>query len=93
MPSLPLIAPNPPRLSEHLDQLQDPARLSREHAAYGRLLAALDERVIAPDANVRTVVRDLAEVIDQGNEYGRVVFEHDAFHGLLAVLESEEVES
>jgi hypothetical protein len=49
--------------------------------------------VIVPDPEVRAVVRDLAGVIDQDNEHSRVVFEHDAFHGLLAVLEPEEVES
>jgi hypothetical protein len=49
--------------------------------------------VIVPDSDVRAAVHDLAEVIDQGNEYSRAVFEHDAFHGLLTVLESEEVES
>lgn len=76
-------------LREHPDQLEDPARLRREDAAYGRLLTALDECVIAPDAEVRAVVRDLAQMIDQGNEHGRVVFEHEAFHGLLAVLEPE----
>lgn len=63
--------------------------MHREEAAYGRLLTALDECVIVPDGDVRGVVRTLAEVIDQGNEYSRVVFEHDAFHGLLSVLEPE----
>jgi hypothetical protein len=80
-------------LREHLDQLEDPARLRREDAAYGRLLTALDECVIVPDADVRAVVRDLAQVIDQGNEYSRVVVEHEALHGLVALLESNRAES
>lgn len=80
-------------LRHHPHDVKDLAHLNREEAAYGRLLTALDECVIVPDPDVRAVVRDLAEVIDQGNEYGRIVFEHDAFHGLLAVLEPEEVES
>ncbi|HXS34893.1 MAG TPA: hypothetical protein VN758_14095 [Solirubrobacterales bacterium] len=29
------------------------------------------------------VVGDLAQVIDSGNEYCRVVIEHEALHGLL----------
>lgn len=80
-------------LREHLDQLEDPARLRREDAAYGRLLTALDECVIVPDADVRAVLRDLALVIDEGNEYSRVVFEHEALHGLVAVLEPNGAES
>ena len=80
-------------LRHHPGEVKDPAHLHREEAAYGRLLTALDECVIVPDPDVRAVVRDLAGVIDQDNEHSRVVFEHDAFHGLLAVLEPEEVES
>lgn len=80
-------------LQHHPGDLKDPTHLRREETAYGRLLTALDECVIVADPDAHAVVRDLAEVIDQGNEYSRVVFEHDAFHGLLAVLEPEEVES
>jgi len=80
-------------LREHRDQLEDPARVRREDAAYGRLLTALDGCVIVPDADVRAVVRDLAQVIDQGNEHGRVVFEHEALHGLVTTLEPSEAES
>jgi hypothetical protein len=67
------------------DQL-DPERLQREEAAYGRLLAALDELVIVPDRDVRDVLADLAGIIDTGNEHRRVVTEHEALHGLLAQL-------
>lgn len=76
-------------LEEFPDQL-DPKRLHREHAAYGRLLTALDELVIAPDHDVRDVVGGLAGVIDQGNEYSRVVVEHEALHGLLDQLKGGE---
>lgn len=77
-------------LEEFPGQL-DPKRLHREHAAYGRLLTALDELVIVPDHDVCEVVGDLAEVIDQGNEHKRVVAEHEALHGLLAQLGGSEV--
>jgi hypothetical protein len=72
-------------LEEFPDQL-DPKRLEREHIAYGRLLTALDELVIVPDREVRDLLSDLARVIDTGNEYRRVVEEHEALHGLLAQL-------
>ncbi len=73
-------------LKEYPDQLKEPARLRREDAAYGRLLAALDESVVVPDNDLRTVLGDLAKIIDSGNEYSRVVAEHEALHGLLGQL-------
>jgi hypothetical protein len=73
-------------LKDYPKQLKEPTRLRREDAAYGRLLVALDECVIVPDADVRVVVGDLAKIIDGSNEYERVVAEHDALHGLLAQL-------
>jgi hypothetical protein len=77
-------------LREYPKQLKEPARLRREEAAYGRLLAALDELVIVPDDDVRAVVGDLAQVIDCGNEYSRVVTEHEALQGLLGQLNGGE---
>jgi hypothetical protein len=64
----------------------DPKRLQREEAAYGHLLMALAELVIVPDREVLDVLGDLAGIIDEGNEYRRVVSEHEALHGLLAQL-------
>lgn len=72
-------------LEEFPDQL-DPKRLEREEAAYARLIAALDELVIVPDRDVRDLLSDLAGIVDQANEYGRVVEEHDALHDLLVQL-------
>ncbi|MGE5282458.1 MAG: hypothetical protein ACM3N0_09100 [Chloroflexota bacterium] len=62
---------------------KNPERLRREEAAYGRLLAALDELVIVPDEEVREVVARLAQIIDGSNEYERVVSEHDALANLI----------
>jgi hypothetical protein len=73
-------------LRDYPDTLKDPKRLRREEVAYGRLLAALDELVIVPDGDVLAIVADLAQVIDAGNEYTRVVSEHEALHGLLDQL-------
>lgn len=72
-------------LEEFPDQL-DPKCLEREHAAYGRLLTAMDELVIVPDQDVQDLVADLAGIIDTANEYSRVVEEHEALRGLLAQL-------
>ena len=67
-------------------RVKDPDRLHREEAAYGRLLAALDELVIVPDDEVRALLDRLAQIIDGSNEYERVVAEHEALHGLLAQI-------
>jgi hypothetical protein len=73
-------------LKDYPKQLREPVRLRREEAAYRRLLAALDECVIVPDADVRVVVGDLAKMIDASNEYERVVSEHEALYGLLGQI-------
>jgi hypothetical protein len=73
-------------LREYPKRVKDPARLRREDAAYGRLLTALDEMGIVPDADVLGVLADLAQLIDAGNEFSRAVSEHDALHGLLGQL-------
>ena len=52
-------------------------------------MKALDELVIVPDSDVLDVLGDLAAIIDQSNEYRRVVSEHEALHGLLAQLRGE----
>ena len=61
-------------------------RLQREEAAYTRLLEALEQRATVPDRDALDILSDLAGIIDQTNEYRRVVSEHDALHGLLAQL-------
>lgn len=77
-------------LREYPKQVKEPSRLRREEAAYGRLLAALDELEIVPDDGMRAVVGDLAQVIDSGNEHSRVVTEHEALHDLLGQLKGGE---
>jgi hypothetical protein len=70
------------------DELQQPrCRLLLEDAAYATLLVALDRRWIVPDDEVRAALSRLAASVDRGNEYARVVAEHDALHGLLGQLE------
>ena len=72
---------------ERTERPRDPDGLRREETVYGRLLAALDELVIVPDDEVREVLTTLAQIIDTSNEYGRVVAEHEALHGLLTQIE------
>ncbi len=67
-------------------QLREPRRLRREDAAYGRLLCALDTRLIVPDYDIVSALGNLAKVIDQSNAYRRVVSEHAALHGLLGQI-------
>lgn len=50
--------------------------------AYGRLIAGLDAGEVVPDDRVRRLVRELAAASDREEEYGRVVFEHDALVAL-----------
>ena len=76
-------------LKEFPDQL-DPKRLEREEAAYARLVMALNELVIVPDPDIRDLLSDFAAIVDRANEYGRVVEEHEALHGLLAQLRGGE---
>lgn len=77
-------------LETYPERLSAPDRLRREQDAYGRLLMALDELVIVPDNDVRRVVEDLSRIIDAGNEYERVVSEHEALNYLRERLGGEE---
>lgn len=74
-------------LREHGRRLQDPDRLRREQAAYERLLAALDGRLVEPDPELLAVLQELVEVVDESNEYRRVVAEHEALHAMIASFE------
>lgn len=67
----------------------DPAakRWCANAAAYARLLAGLEAGAIVPDAEVRCLVREWAEANDREEQYDRVVFEHEALHGLRSQLE------
>jgi hypothetical protein len=51
-------------------------------AAYGRLIGGIVTGWIAPDAEVRRHVLELAEANDREEEYERIVFEHNALTAL-----------
>jgi hypothetical protein len=77
-------------LCEHGERLREPRRLRREAAAYERLLEAVEAQRVHPDPELRAVLDELAGIVDEGNEYARVVAEHRAMRGLLASLERRE---
>jgi len=69
------------------DRLGEPrSKLLLEDAAYAALLDGLDRGIIVADDELRAVLARLAESVDRDNEYGRVVFEHEAIHDLLGQL-------
>jgi hypothetical protein len=70
-------------LANHSGEVREPARLRREATAYSQLIDALGSGSIQPDPYLCEVLARHAEVIDEGNEYPRVAFEHDALHRLL----------
>jgi hypothetical protein len=74
-------------LASYPNELREPVRLRREKAIYERLLEALETGALVPEGGERSVVCDLAQVIDADNEYERVISEHEALHGLLDQLD------
>lgn len=67
-------------------ELRDPERVHRDALVCERLLDALEGVPVVPDVEARDVLASLAQVIDEGNEYERVVHEHAALQRLLAQL-------
>ena len=77
-------------LDNHRRELRQPqTSLLMEQRVYGWLLAAVEtgsaDRGHLPA--MRGVLKGVSEIIDAGNEYDRVVFEHDALAGLVRQLE------
>jgi hypothetical protein len=71
------------------DELLDPDKTRSDVAAYRRLLAGLDRgKIVVPDDVAHQAVKQLAAASDEGTGYAEVVAEHDALHGLLALLEA-----
>ena len=77
-------------LCEHGERLREPRRLRREEAAYERLLRAVDEQRLIPDPELCGVLNELAQIVDESNEYARAVAEHKAMRGLHASLSRRE---
>jgi hypothetical protein len=70
------------------ERLRNPDKLRSDADAYKRLLAALKRGdVLIPDEAARVAVKEMAVAADEATDYAAVVAEHDALHGLLALLE------
>jgi hypothetical protein len=75
------------------DELRDPDKTRSDAEAYKRLLAGLDRsEVVIPDDVAREAVKQMAAASDHGTGYAEVVAEHDALHGLLALLEGRDAD-
>jgi len=74
-------------LGQSDERLREPrTKLLLEDAAYAALLDGLDQGRVVPDDELRAALARLREAVDRENEYGRVVFEHEAVADLLAQL-------
>jgi len=72
------------------NELRNPDKTRTDAEAYKRLLAGLDRgEVVVPDEMARQAVKQMAAASDEGTGYAEVVAEHDALHGLLALLEGK----
>ncbi len=69
------------------DDRRRAARLRQEQSAYGQLLAGLEGGRVDARPGLISVLRELAGIVDAGNEYRRVVAEHDALQNLIGSLE------
>ncbi len=70
------------------ERLRNPKRSRQEADAYERLLAGLRQRKLTlPDRGARKVLKEAVAASDRMDNYTEVVANHDALHGLLAVLD------
>jgi hypothetical protein len=70
------------------ERIEDPNQARQEAQAYERLLVGLTVgQIFLLDEVARAAVEDAAEGYDKESGYAEVVASHDAFHGLLALLE------
>jgi hypothetical protein len=70
--------------------LSAPDEAHQEAEAYQRLLAGLARgKILVPDEAARAAVEAIAAGDDEASNYAEVVANHEALHGLLALLERE----
>lgn len=68
--------------------LREPDKARWEAEAYERLLAGLERgEIVVPDEAARAAVERIARSDDKASNYTEIVANHDALHGLLALLE------
>jgi hypothetical protein len=72
------------------ERLEDPGRTRQEVQAYERLLVSLTlGQIFLPDEDARAAVDAASKGYDKESGYAEVVANHDALHGLLALLSEE----
>jgi hypothetical protein len=70
------------------DQMESPDEARQEAQAYERLLVGLvTGQLCLPDEAARAAVETAAAGYDEGSNHAEIAANHDALHGLLAVLE------
>lgn len=70
------------------DLMRDPDKSRQEADAYERLLAGLARgEIVVPDEAARAAVEAIAVDDDRQSNYAEIAANHDALHGLLALLE------
>jgi hypothetical protein len=74
------------------ERLRNPERSRREADSYQRLLAGLERgEVFVPDEEARAALQRATEAYDRESGYAGIVVNHDAMHGLLALLTADGV--
>ncbi len=70
------------------DRMESPDEARQEAQAYERLLVGLTTgQLCLPDEAARAAVETAAAGYDEGSNHAEIAANHDALHGLLAVLE------
>jgi hypothetical protein len=72
------------------ERLKSPDAARQEAQVYERLLVGVATgQVILPDEAARAAIETAAAAYDDGSDHAEIAANHDALHGLLAVLEGE----
>jgi hypothetical protein len=73
------------------ERMENPGKARREAQAYERLLVGLTTgQICLPDEVARAAVETATAAYDEGSNHAEIAANHDALHGLLAVLEGRE---
>lgn len=72
---------------EAVEGVKDPEQARREADAYQRLLAGLARgKILVPDQAALEAIEKIAAADDKASNYAEIAANHDALHGLLALL-------
>ncbi len=70
------------------ERMEQPDEACQEAQAYERLLVGLTTgQIFLPDEAARAAIEIAATGYDEGSNYAEIAANHNALHGLLAVLE------